>query len=104
MDAFVKSYNYEDCDGMIDYFDVDFYYFGCCQNNGESIAIVPKTARLKNPKADPAIRKSTKTAQEPQATEEPEKIAEKSGIPTRSPADRIPETDRTFGSSESLKN
>ena len=78
VDAFVKSYNYEDCDGMIDYFDVDFYYFGCCQNNGESIAIVPKTARLKNPKADPAIRKSTKTAQEPQATEEPEKIAEKS--------------------------
>ena len=79
VDRFVESYNFKDCDGMIDYFHVDFYYFGCCQNNGESIAIVPKTARLKNPKADQAIRKSTKTAQEPQATEEPEKIAEKSG-------------------------
>lgn len=25
VDAFVKSYNYEDCDGMIDYFHVDVY-------------------------------------------------------------------------------
>lgn len=48
VDAFVKSYNYEDCDGMIDYFDVDFYYFGCCQNNGQNIKVVPKTARIKN--------------------------------------------------------
>lgn len=48
VDAFVKSYNYEDCDGMIDYFDVDFYYFGCCQDNGAGIKIVPKTARIKN--------------------------------------------------------
>lgn len=51
VDAFVKSYNYEDCDGMIDYFDVDFYYFGCCQDNGAEIKIVPKTARIKNKKA-----------------------------------------------------
>lgn len=47
VDDFVKSYNYSDCDGMIDYFDVDFYYFGCCQNNGADVAIVPKTARIK---------------------------------------------------------
>lgn len=79
VDAFVKSYNYEDCDGMIDYFDVDFYYFGCCQNNGASIAIVPKTARIKNPKADPAVRKSSKSAPAPQAAAEPEKIEVKSG-------------------------
>lgn len=46
VDAFVKSYNYEDCDGMIDYFDVDFYYFGCCRNNGQNVKIVPKTARI----------------------------------------------------------
>lgn len=48
VDAFVKSYNYEDCDGMIDYFNVDFYYFGCAQNNGKDIKVVPKTARIKN--------------------------------------------------------
>ena len=29
VDNFVKSYNYHDCDGMMDYFHVDFYYFGC---------------------------------------------------------------------------
>lgn len=48
VDRFVKSYNYEDCDGMIDYFHVDFYYFGCAQNNGINIKVVPKTARIKN--------------------------------------------------------
>lgn len=47
VDNFVNSYNYHDCDGMIDYFDVDFYYFGCAQNNSCSINIVPKTARIK---------------------------------------------------------
>lgn len=48
VDTFVRSYNYEDCDGMIDYFDVNFYYFGCCQDNGASVKIVPKTARIKS--------------------------------------------------------
>ena len=52
VDAFVKSYNYEDCDGMIDYFDVDFYYFGCAQNNGRNIKIVPKTARIAKAKSE----------------------------------------------------
>lgn len=46
VDTFVKSYNYQDCDGMIDYFDVDFYYFGCAKNNGMNIKVVPKTPRL----------------------------------------------------------
>lgn len=50
VDAFVKSYNYHDCDGMIDYFDVDFYYFGCIQNNGMDIKVVPKAPRLKENK------------------------------------------------------
>lgn len=52
VDAFVHSYNYSDCDGMIDYFDVNFYYFGCCQNNGISVNIVPKTPRIKNKKSE----------------------------------------------------
>ena len=64
VDDFVKSYNYSDCDGMIDYFDVDFYYFGCCRDNGRDIKIVQKTARIKNntknPKADKKSSPETK--------------------------------------------
>lgn len=60
VDAFVKSYNYSDCDGMIDYFNVDFYYFGCCQNNGQDIKIVPKTARLKKNEDTPVKTKNTR--------------------------------------------
>lgn len=74
VDAFVKSYNYEDCDGMIDYFDVDFYYFGCCKNNCADVNIVSKTARIKNKSTKPATKKKTakKTAPEPEAiTEKP---------------------------------
>lgn len=59
VDAFVKSYNYEDCDGGIDYFDVDFYYFGCCSGNGENIKIVPKTARI-NKKTETIVPAETK--------------------------------------------
>lgn len=44
VNAFVKSYNYEDCDGMIDYFHVDFYYFGVSVDR--DLKIVPKVARV----------------------------------------------------------
>lgn len=71
VDAFVHSYNYEDCDGMIDYFHVDFYYFGCCRDNGASVKIVPKTARIKNKKA--SVRTSGKKEEQPQ----PEQIEAK---------------------------
>lgn len=54
VDNFVKTYNYSDCDGQIDYFHVDFYYFGCAQNNGCDIKIVPKTARIKPATTTPA--------------------------------------------------
>lgn len=53
VDNFVNSYNFHDCDGMIDYFDVDFYYFGCAQNNGMNIKVVPKTARIKTKEEKP---------------------------------------------------
>lgn len=76
VDNFVKSYNYHDCDGMIDYFDVDFYYFGCCQNNGQNIKIVPKTARVKKKASEPA--KNRKKAAEPQKETAPE-IEQKTG-------------------------
>lgn len=64
VDDFVKSYNYEDCDGMIDYFHVDFYYFGCAQNNGMNIKVVPKTARIKNKDGKPAKASKSATSEE----------------------------------------
>ena len=45
VDAFVNSYNYDDSDSMTDYFDVNFYYFGC---GVSGCKLVPKTARIKN--------------------------------------------------------
>lgn len=75
VDTFVKSYNYHDCDGMIDYFDVDFYYFGCCRNNGADVKIVQKTARIKNKSSKPAVKKETAKESAP----EPEAIAKKTG-------------------------
>ncbi len=70
VDAVVNSYNYSDCDGMIDYFDVNFYYFGCAQNNGKDIKIVPKTARIKKQSTTPAKEESS---EEQTATAIPEK-------------------------------
>lgn len=49
VDNYVNSFNRKDCDGMIDYFDVDFYYFGCLQDNARNVQFVPKTARIANP-------------------------------------------------------
>lgn len=69
VDAFVQSYNYDDSDGMIDYFDNNFYFFGCCQNNGQNIAIVPKAARIKKQTSEPAKTKTTKKQDIPEAIE-----------------------------------
>ena len=44
VDEYVNSFNYDDCDSMIDYFDVNFYYFGCLQSPG-SVKIVPRAPR-----------------------------------------------------------
>lgn len=56
VDGYVQSFNREDCDGMIDYFDVNFYYFGCKTGN---VQFVPKTARITNPKdPKPAEKKA----------------------------------------------
>lgn len=49
VDAFVDSYRREDCDGMIDYFDVSDYYFGC---KTDEVKVVPKTARISHQKAE----------------------------------------------------
>ena len=49
VDAFVKSYNYEDCDGMVDYFDVNFWFFGVKSDDCKQ---VEKIARVKTTKTD----------------------------------------------------
>lgn len=46
VDREVNSYRYDDSDGMIDYFDTNFYYFGC--GLSDKFKIVEKTARIKN--------------------------------------------------------
>lgn len=63
VDAYVKSYNFDDCDSMIDYFDVDFYYFGCLQN-WQAVKVVPRTERIAAPKSG----KPTPPAQPDQPT------------------------------------
>lgn len=57
VDDFVKSYNYSDCDGMQDYFHVDFYYFDC---KPDDLKIVPKTTRIKNKSTAPAKKDTCK--------------------------------------------
>ena len=59
VDALVKSYNYEDCDGMIDYFDVNFYYFGCQTSDCKQ---VEKVARIAKQTTTPATTKDTESA------------------------------------------
>lgn len=48
VDQLVNSYRYEDIDSMIDYFNVSDYYFGVSLS--DKFAVVPKTARIKEPK------------------------------------------------------
>ena len=51
VNALIKSYNYEDCDGMTDYFDVNFWFFGV---NTSDCKQVEKVARIKNKDNRPA--------------------------------------------------
>ncbi len=60
VDGFVNSYNFEDCDSMIDYFHVDFYYFDCKPDR--EFKIVPRTARIKD-------QKTTAPAPQPETSE-----------------------------------
>ena len=60
VDNFVKSYNYEDCDGMIDYFDVNFWYHGCEYSHCQ---YVPKTARIKKQSNSVKTTKAKETSE-----------------------------------------
>lgn len=67
IDREVNSYNFEDCDGMIDYFHVDFYYFGA-KPAWDGVKIVPRTPRLKKAKADvQTVGQETSGSEEPVA-------------------------------------
>lgn len=46
VDGYVSSYRWSDCDGMQDYFNVNFWYMGC---NTDHVQFVPKTARIAKP-------------------------------------------------------
>lgn len=61
VETFVNSYNYNDCDGMIDYFDVNFYFFGV---KYEDCKQVEKTARIKNKTTEPTKANKTTPKQE----------------------------------------
>ena len=47
--SFMQSYNYDDSDSMIDYFDCNFYYNIDIGSFKKPFKIVPKTARLSSP-------------------------------------------------------
>ena len=72
VEAFVNSYNYSDCDGMTDYFDVNFWFFGCSTDECKEVV---KTARIKNNESKPA--KANKESETKTETEQPEQIEEK---------------------------
>lgn len=61
IDAEVDSYNFHDCDGMSDYFDVDFYYFGVKVDS--EFKIVPKAPRLRKKASE--MRASENANQDP---------------------------------------
>lgn len=59
VDCFVNSYRYSDCDGMIDYFDVNFWYSGCLEGNARGVQYVPKTARIEQPQTTKPEKKQS---------------------------------------------
>lgn len=57
VEEFINSYNYDDSDGMIDYFSVNFYFLGV---NFRECRQVEKTARIKSKKSKLAkVKKNT---------------------------------------------
>lgn len=74
VDSYVQSYNYDDSDGMIDYFDNNFYFFGSRPGNPCAVKIVPRTERLSAPKSaasSTADKHPAKTAESTQDAPQP---------------------------------
>lgn len=61
VENFVKTYNYDDSDSMIDYFDTNFYFFGVGVDDCKQ---VEKTARIKNKETKPEKAENTTSEQE----------------------------------------
>ena len=75
VDAYVQSYNYDDSNGMIDYFDNNFYYFGSKPNSPDEVKVVPRTERLSVPKSaasSTADKHPAKPAKAPQDAPQPQ--------------------------------
>lgn len=70
----VKSYNYEDIDSMIDYFHVDFHYFGV--KIASDFKIVEKQARVKS--KENSVKNTTQNMQNQEANENERYQIEKS--------------------------
>lgn len=79
VDEYVNSFNYDDCDDMIDYFDVNFYYFGCLQSPG-AVKIVPRAPRAEKRPA----KAESKAPSHADKAEKPEQTA-----PAKLPALRV---------------
>ena len=62
---FMQSYNYDDSDSMIDYFDVNFYDSFNIGKWDKGFKIVPKTARIKNQDSAPAKKAPKKKPADP---------------------------------------
>ena len=60
INSFVASYNYSDCDGQIDYYNVNFYGG---KVDVSSCKQVEKVARIKKQKCEPATAKEQETMQ-----------------------------------------
>lgn len=75
---FMQSYNYDDSDSMIDYFDVNFYDSFNIGKWDKGFKIVPKTAKIKNQYGTP-----TKKANKKDTKQESEAIEQKSGYTYR---------------------
>ena len=68
VERFVKSYNFEDCDSMTDYYHVDFHFL---RVDTDHCKYIPKNARIKNAESVPVKKVHTKaTEQKPEAIEQ----------------------------------
>lgn len=67
--SFMQSYNYSDCDSMIDYFHVKFWGIIYIGKWDKGFKIVPKTARIKNADASPAKKQDAPKQEEAPAIE-----------------------------------
>ena len=62
IDSIVESYNYDDSDGMIDYFDNNFYYFGVSVDH-RKFKVVERKARIPEEKNEVKVQNPDEVAE-----------------------------------------